>query len=83
MGTTDSSVTYSGWNIDDIQILGEVPVVVTCPTDLDGNDVTNINDLVICLGAFGQNADGDVDGDDDTDINDLVEVLAQFGNACP
>ncbi|MCA9297224.1 MAG: hypothetical protein KC983_11920, partial [Phycisphaerales bacterium] len=34
MGTTDTSVTYHGWNIDDIQIWGVQPLApTTCPWD--------------------------------------------------
>lgn len=32
MGPTDGSVTYSGWNIDDVRIFGELPCTNAVPT---------------------------------------------------
>ncbi|MEZ6235210.1 MAG: GC-type dockerin domain-anchored protein [Phycisphaerales bacterium] len=34
MGTTDSSVVFGGWNIDDVVITGRLPVQGGCPADL-------------------------------------------------
>ena len=46
MGPTDSSVTYSGWNIDDIELWGIVPGPVLGDLNCDG--VSDLNDV----GAF-------------------------------
>jgi hypothetical protein len=43
MGVTDSSVTYQGWNIDDIEIWGEVPSVCTNVLRGDVNNDGQIN----------------------------------------
>lgn len=32
MGTTDSSVVYCGWNVDDVEIWGETEVIIPTPT---------------------------------------------------
>jgi len=79
MGMTDSTVTYCGWNIDDITFTG-VPV---CLGDLDGDNDTDHADLGILLADWGCEFDcvGDLDGDDDTDHADLGILLADWG--CP
>jgi hypothetical protein len=53
-----------------------------CPSDLDVDCVTDIDDLLLCLSAFGNSTLGDGDGDGDTDIDDLLLVLSEFGNNC-
>lgn len=55
------------------------------PGDLDGDGDTDVGDLGLLLGDFGNpgpNAPGDADGDGDTDIADLGYVLADFGAVC-
>jgi subtilisin-like proprotein convertase family protein len=42
MGPTDSSVTYSGWNIDDVQLVGLLPV--GCAADLTGPSLDGVPD---------------------------------------
>ncbi|MCW5755110.1 MAG: proprotein convertase P-domain-containing protein [Phycisphaeraceae bacterium] len=37
MGPTDSSVTYPGWNIDDVQILGILPPGQSCVADMSSS----------------------------------------------
>lgn len=85
MGTTDTSVTYSGWNIDDVQIIGVVPAP-SCPGDTDGDgdvDITDLGAVLAHFGGPGALADGDVNGDGQVNITDLGEVLANFGAPCP
>lgn len=85
MGSTDGSVTYCGWNIDDVEIWGVLPS--DCAGDLDGSGDVNSTDLAILLGNFGVTSgalpeDGDMDGDGDVDSTDLAEMLAVFGSTC-
>lgn len=54
-----------------------------CPTDVDGDGDTDIEDLLLVLRSFGVNDDGDTDCDGDTDIEDLLAVLREFGKLCP
>lgn len=86
MGTTDSSVTYPGWNIDDIQILGLVPVPTGCEGDADGSGSVDIDDLtyvVLRLGAVAPNDDGaDVDESGMVDTADITYVVLRLGQ-CP
>lgn len=44
MGTTDGSVTYPGWNIDDVEIWGRVPVSEMLG-DMNCDGVLNVNDV--------------------------------------
>jgi hypothetical protein len=61
----------------------------TCPSDLDGNLATDVDDLIsvildwscgVAAGPVpcGQCA-GDVDGDGDTDVDDLIDLVLAFG----
>ena len=71
MGTTDGSVVYCGWNIDDVEIIGVVPNEVT-PGDLNGDGLVNGADMGLMLVSWGPcpgcpadlNGDGVVDGAD-------------------
>ncbi|MCH2162152.1 MAG: S8 family serine peptidase [Phycisphaerales bacterium] len=71
MGTTDSSWQFSGWNIDDIEIIASVPNN-SVPGDLNGDGIVNGEDVGLMLAAWGScpgcpadfNGDGIVDGED-------------------
>jgi len=77
MGTTDSSVTYPGWNIDDVQILGLVPL---CVADLDGNGAVDIGDYTeVILNWGGTGPAGDTDGDGAVNIADYTNVVLNWG----
>jgi hypothetical protein len=80
LGTTDYSVYYCGWNIDDISFTGEC----TCSGDLDGDGDTDQSDLGILLSDWGcddpvNGCAGDLNGDDKTDQVDLGILLADWG----
>ncbi len=53
-----------------------------CPSDLDGNGQTDVDDILAVIAAFGSGAGGDADGDGDTDVDDILAVVAGFG-PCP
>ncbi len=84
MGPTDGSVTYPGWNIDDIVIKAVVPI--GCPGDINGDGQIDLDDLSILLSNFGNTGagptDGDIDGDGDVDLTDLSLMLDVFGTQC-
>lgn len=80
MGTTDSSVVYSGWNVDDVRVLG----VVTggSPTgDLNGDGLVNGADLTLLLVSWGA-CDGacpeDLDDDGFVTGADLTLLLVNW-----
>ncbi len=87
MGTTDSSTTYPGWNIDDVEIWA-VDLGTPCPGDLDGDGDVDLSDLSQLLAHYGitsgaEYEDGDLDGDGDVDLSDLSALLAVYGTTCP
>jgi hypothetical protein len=83
MGTTDDVWRYSGWNIDDVQILGVDVPPPPCPEDLTGDGRIGQDDLGLLLSAYQQGDAGDVDGDGDTDQTDLGALLGMYGEDCP
>ncbi|MFM7133925.1 MAG: hypothetical protein ACKO0W_06380, partial [Planctomycetota bacterium] len=52
-----------------------------CPSDLNGDGVTNASDLAALLGAWGGTG-GDINGDGTTNASDLAALLGGWG-ACP
>ena len=59
-----------------------------CPTDTNGDGVTNVLDLIDVLLCFGQPAvpgceAEDVNEDGSVNVLDLIAVLLAFGTACP
>jgi len=83
MGPTDSSVTYPGWNIDDVEIWGVINDSLI-PGDLDGDGDVDLADLAQLLGGYGTPSgatyeQGDIDGDGDVDLADLAALLGNYG----
>ncbi len=78
MGPTDGTVTYPGWNVDDVEVWGEVPVI---PSDFNGDGLVSLGDFAIlheCLaGPEGGLAPAclcvDLDADGDVDLADFAE----------
>ena len=68
---------------------GPEGVVVPCPTDVNGDGVTNVLDLIDLLLCFGLPDDPpcdtgqDVNGDGNINVLDLIDLLLEFGNTCP
>lgn len=93
MGPTDTSVTYSGWNIDDVQLIALLPV--GCAADLTGpsldgvpDGIVNTSDLNYYLSAWlagmpvadmsGPALDGQPDGVVNTaDLNYFLNLFLQ------
>ncbi|MDG2423139.1 MAG: C25 family cysteine peptidase [Phycisphaerales bacterium] len=72
---------YSGWNLDDVEIWGIAPEVNDCPTDLDGDGETGVNDILELISAWGT-AGGDVNDDGTTDVTDVLLILEAYGLDC-
>ena len=72
---------YSGWNLDDVEIWGIAPEVNDCPTDLDGDGETGVNDILELISAWGT-AGGDVNDDGTTDVTDVLLILEAYGLNC-
>ena len=82
MGTTDGSWTYSGWNLDDVQIWGNV-TNPSIPGDIDGNGTVGIGDLLMVIENWGPcdaPCPSDINGDGVTNIKDLLIVLNNWGS---
>ena len=60
-----------------------------CPSDINGDGVINVLDLIDLLLCFGLPADPpcdagqDVNGDGSVNVLDLIDLLLVFGTACP
>ncbi|MCW5767967.1 MAG: proprotein convertase P-domain-containing protein [Phycisphaeraceae bacterium] len=81
MGTTDSSVTYPGWNIDDISIIGDMPIPKLA--DFNGDTLVDILDFLDFLDAFGsEHPSGDYNADGQIDILDFLDFFDAFGFEC-
>jgi hypothetical protein len=81
MGTTDSSIVYAGWNIDDIEFSG-LPDAPACPADLDGDGTVSGADLGALLGNWGScsgSCPADLDGDGAVTGADLGALLGNWG----
>ena len=68
--------------IDDVRVIGVSCLDDQCPTDLDGDGSTDLDDLLQLLAAFGNSADGDTNNDGITGLTDLLAVLDAFGQNC-
>jgi hypothetical protein len=75
----DSDVAYLAGSAYIFNLNSSLP----CPTDLNGSGSTDLVDLNLVLGAFGEQDDGgDTNGDGVVDLIDLNAVLAAFGTQC-
>lgn len=81
MGTTNGSGTYSGWNLDDVLLLGDLPND-GIPGDLDGDGSVGVNDLLIVIQQWGScppPCPADINGDGTVGVDDLLFVIANWG----
>eukprot|EP01048_Picozoa_sp_COSAG05_P021617 COSAG05_NODE_4038_length_1706_cov_0.938395_1_plen_517_part_01 len=63
-------------------LAAQVQAQDSCPANLDGNAIVDVEDLLLVLHYYGVNRRGDTDGDFDTDIEDLLQILSEYGSAC-
>jgi hypothetical protein len=81
MGTTDGSVTYPGWNLDDIEIWGIT--TLNCYGDLDGDGAADLDDIMCVADGFAGTpcAGGDIfpcSIDGSINLDDLLAVIDAF-----
>ncbi|MDG2424075.1 MAG: dockerin type I repeat-containing protein [Phycisphaerales bacterium] len=56
---------------------------ISCPGDVNGDDVVNVNDVLTVLAGFGGlGSGGDANGDGVINVNDVLIVISSWGN-CP
>lgn len=87
MGTTDGSVTYPGWNIDDVEIWGLVPSA--CPPNLvgdlnadgnvDGRDIQVLTKVLVdpFLATVTETCAADVNQDNAINASDAPAMVAR------
>jgi hypothetical protein len=74
MGPTDDSLTYCGWNIDNVRLVSYACQFWTCG-DADGNDIVNIADGVYLISyIFGGGPAPDPIVAGDADCNEIVNI---------
>jgi hypothetical protein len=81
MGSTDGSVRYCGWNIDDIEIWGLLP---SCYGDINEDGTVNVEDFLAMIGEWGScpGCASDLNGDGSVNVTDFLDLLAAWG-PCP
>ncbi|MAT80413.1 MAG: hypothetical protein CMJ29_12325 [Phycisphaerae bacterium] len=64
-----------------VDLVVDVIVIGTpCSTDINGDDQTDVNDILQLLAAYGQeDPDSDVDGDGFVGVNDVLAMIAGWG----
>jgi subtilisin-like proprotein convertase family protein len=84
LGPTDSSVTYFGWNLDDIQVIATpVPTQAPCAGDFNADGFVDFTDFDQFIHAF-ENDDvaGDFNEDGFIDFTDFDAYVTAFEAAC-
>ena len=59
------------------------PVTPGCEGDIDGNEIVDVNDVLLLLNQWGQECNGcasDVNQDGVLDVNDVLVLLSNFGD---
>ena len=71
--------------MDEIIVWGTPPEVQECASDLDGDGIIAVGDVLLLLGQFGclTNCSADITGDDAVTTADMLAILAEFGMTCP
>lgn len=83
MGGTDGSVTYPGWNIDDIRIYGIAQPTTSCQADLNGDGLVDFGDYLDFLNLFDAgDLSVDYNADGLVDFGDYLEFLNLFDAGC-
>jgi len=86
MGTTDGSVTYPGWNVDDVVIKGlVVPAGGYCLADTNRNGAVTPTDFTAWIAAFnsGNEAVADQNLDGMISPTDFTAWIANYNIGCP
>lgn len=89
-GPVSGTLTIASNSADEpvyiVQLVGNVQTPPSCPGDIDGDLLVNVNDLTFILANFGTNVPpntlGDLDGDGIVNVTDLANFLGFFGNSC-
>ncbi len=79
MGATDGSVTYCGWNLDEVEVIGVIPNNGV-EGDLNGDGIVNGADMGLLLSSWGACAGcpADLNGDGVVNGADMGLLLANW-----
>jgi len=73
---------HGGWSDDGKNTVEDVCTPV-CSSDITGDGLVNVNDLLALLSAWGEpTSPADVNSDGIVDVSDLLELIGSWG-ACP
>ncbi len=79
MGATDGAWQYSGWNIDDVQLLALLDVAVQGDVNCDG--IVDVSDLLSIISNWGSCAgicSEDIVPDGTINVTDLLQVIGNW-----
>ena len=79
MGTTDNAWRYSGWNIDDVEILSTQSGGILGDVNCDG--VVNVTDVLAIVSEWGDCAlvcNEDIVPDGTINVSDLLQVIGNW-----
>jgi hypothetical protein len=79
MGTTDTAWQYSGWNIDDVEILTTSSGVI--PGDVNCDGIVNIADILSIISTWGTCdtvCNEDIVPDGLINVSDLLQVIGNW-----
>ena len=84
LGPTDSSVTYFGWNLDDIQVVAtQVPTQAPCDGDFNADGFIDFTDFDQFIYAFEtDDVAGDFNQDGFIDFTDFDAYVTAFEASC-
>ena len=83
-GTTTDDAGGAPQTTLSYQLISGTPVVSGCATDLNGDGVTTVQDLLLVLSEFGCNTSctADINGDGFVTVADILLILGAFGVGC-
>jgi len=79
-------IRIGGWNESSygsgtINLVHETNIPGDCPTDMNGDQVTNISDMLEVINQWGPcvSCSADIDGDNVVNVTDLLQVVSAWG----
>jgi hypothetical protein len=77
----DPETPDSGFGLPPVVDIGafEFQVAASCPADVNGDGVADVQDFLILLANWGGSGAGDIDGNGTVDVQDFLLLLAAWG----